>query len=233
VLRVVTGFTPLVAQWYKSTHPSQERLYEYLDWIKSSVGPVPLDIGPLYLHLEVDVEKKERLVKGYDLENFLTPLFSSRCLGSDCFVLVSAEKRVGGGSSVRIGRAEQLRSAPQPVGWSYFGWSATSAVKWRERLRQVLSTELAGPVLEGLSEVRIAWRCSRRRSWVNLWKATGDAMGPILGEYPHSRNTSPRDDRIVSQEFHLNSEEMGNALEVGIWWRLRIDRAATDLVQLR
>jgi len=57
------------------------------------------------------------------------------------------------------------------------------------------------------------------RNWVNLWKPTGDAMGPVLGENP-SRRFNPDDDRIVSLGLHLNLDrEAGYAVDVGMWWR--------------
>lgn len=53
-----------------------------------------------------------------------------------------------------------------------------------------------------------------------LWKPTGEAMGPILGE-PVARNPfDPDDGRIVALALHLNSDAAaGHSVDVGMWWR--------------
>jgi hypothetical protein len=107
--RQVEGISPLLASWERNSHPAQVRLREYLDDLACRLLPLPED-GPLYLRLEVDVGNRERLLRHYDLENYLTPLFGSRCLPSARFFLVKATKYVGGGSRVAWGRAIPLNA---------------------------------------------------------------------------------------------------------------------------
>lgn len=97
--RQVEGIFPLLASWESRTHPAQIRLREYLDDLIAQLMPLPEDV-PLFLHLDVDVQDPQRLLRHYDLENYLTPLFGSRCLPSSRFMLVSAKKYVGGGSRI-------------------------------------------------------------------------------------------------------------------------------------
>lgn len=46
----------------------------------------------------------------------------------------------------------------------------------------------------------IGFRCGRGRSWLNLWKPTIDALGPLIGE--GARMWSPRDGAIVDLALH-------------------------------
>jgi hypothetical protein len=58
--------------------------------------------------------------------------------------------------------------------------------------------------------------CRRHLLHTALWKPTGDAMGPVLGEY---RPFSPHDDRIVALSLHLNTDaSIGHNVDIGMWW---------------
>src|SRR5947208_2455445 len=92
VLAQVDGINPRVAQWEKSTHPAQLRLYKYLDEITAALLPLPPPPLPLSLHLHVCVENSTALLRRYDLENFLTPLFGRRWLDGRRFHLVVGTK---------------------------------------------------------------------------------------------------------------------------------------------
>lgn len=54
-----------------------------------------------------------------------------------------------------------------------------------------------------------------------LWKPTGDAMGPVLGE-PDPRNPyNVADDRIVDLTLHRQIDKsIGHDIHVGLGWRL-------------
>src|SRR5207302_10492818 len=54
----------------------------------------------LFLHMNIDVSDPKRLTHHYDLENYLTPLFSGDGSTRGVFVHVGARKCVGGGSFV-------------------------------------------------------------------------------------------------------------------------------------
>jgi hypothetical protein len=47
----------------------------------------------------------------------------------------------------------------------------------------------------------IGSRCGPSRNWINLWKPTIDALGPLLGE--GDRMWNPRDGAIVDLALHL------------------------------
>lgn len=216
----MVGVVPLLASWEKSTHPSQVRLGKYLDEVKQSLTPLP-EGQPLFLHLHVDVEKPERLLHQYDLENYLTPLFGSRCLAHQQFVFVSARKTVGGGSWICCGIARPVDG--DTGGWSHLSIKAGSGPdksSWKERIREGLIANKMLPSPDGPMQVRLAWRCSEQRNWSALWKPTGDAMGPVLGVTNPVKPFDPLDDRIVDLELHVNRDNaVGHDVIVGIWWR--------------
>lgn len=230
VERQVDDISPLLASWEKSSHPAQVRLRAYLDDLVRQVTPLP-DDGPLYLRLEVDVRERERLQRHFDLENYLTPLFGSRCLPAGRFFLVSATKYVGGGSRITLGHA--LSAEPMiEAGWTSFSVNAGSGAtskSWKERIRLALVAASPPAVPPGPARVRLAWRCAERRNWCSLWKPTGDAMGSVLGVADARRPYHVNDDRIVDLELHRAIDNsLGNDVEVGMWWRAAENVAIHD-----
>jgi hypothetical protein len=215
------GISPLLASWEKSTHPAQVRLRAYLNDIICKLMPLP-KIGPFFLRLEVDVQDPQRLLRHYDLENYLTPLFSSQCLPSYRFALVTATKYVGGGSRIAWGKASPCSSI-DGENWSSFSFNAgcgATQKSWKERIRSALA--LCDPIVvpPGPARIRMAWRCASHRNWCSLWKPTGDAMGPVLGVANPKRPYHLDDDRIVDLEFHRNIDDsLGHDVEVGMWWQ--------------
>jgi|GEM_PF-510661 len=214
---------PHLASWNAGNDPAQVRLRVYLEAVARDLGPLPETASPLFLHLDVDVGKPERLLRHYDLENYLTPLIAR--LGPQRFSLVSATKRVGGGSELFLGWAVPLASSPN--GWQHFSHNTTgsaSTPQWKADLRAALKESGAGQAPPGPMAVQLAWRCPARRNWVSFWKPTGDAMGPVLGE-PDSRHPfNPADDRIVAIHMHrCIAESAGNDVRVGMWWRAHQD----------
>ena len=219
--RQVDGISPLLASWEKNSHPAQIRLRSYVDTTVARLLPLPDEL-PLFLHLDVDVEDPKRLLRHYDLENYLTALFGSRWLPSRRFALVSARKYVGGGSRIAWGVA----TASIPIderSWSHFSVNAgrgASHHDWKERIRVALAETCPSPLPPGLAHVRLAWRCAASRNWSALWKPTGDAMGPVLGAADARRPYQLDDDRIVDLEFHRTIDDrLGHDVMVGMWWR--------------
>ena len=223
----IDGIKPLLASWERKTHPAQIRLQEYLDELEATIGPLRFRNAPLFLEMDIDVVRPERLLRHHDLENYLTPVVDR--LGQDLFHYVIARKKVGGGSTLKVGRAVSSDRLPDPADWGHFSCLTRGSVqskKWKVDLRAVLLDAGCPPApREGPVAVELAWRCSSQRNWVALWKPTGDAMGPVLGE-PDERNPfNPSDDRITELGLHVARDDtMGHDLDVGFWWR-PVDRS--------
>jgi hypothetical protein len=220
-IKEVVGFEPLLAQWEKATHPAQQRLEAYLAWIASQLSPLPTGPEPLFLDLQVDVHERSRLTHHYDLENYLTPLFGRKYLAPSRFVIVTAQKKVGGGSHIAIGPVQAITKDEFGAGWGHFSYrTKRGADTWKASLRSALIASNPEPLPPGPVEVILAWRCSPRRNWVTFWKPTGDTLGPVLGEPLSTKPFSPNDDRIVRLALHrMPTENMGDALDIGMWWR--------------
>lgn len=215
--------TPRLACWERNDHPAQIAMRQYLNTIEQTVGPLSAHGSDLFLKMDIDVEKKERLLTHYDLENYLTPV--AYRLGHQHFSFVTAEKRVGGGSRLYLGHARRREDSLPKHEWGHFSCHAGSGVQtksWKMKLRDALRAESAVPLASGPVEVHLAWRCAPpdKRNWVGLWKTTGDVMGPVLGEPYPDRPFYPNDDRIVVLHLHRNTaEEMGHLVDIGMWWR--------------
>src|SRR5207248_11560381 len=129
------------------------------------------------------------------------------------------------GSQLIVGTVQPSREVMEREGWQHFdysGWSGKDTKLDKDRLRAALAKRASRPLPPGPVQVHLAWRCSSKRSWVNLWKRTGDVMGPVLGEPANQTGFNPSDDRIVALGLHLNPDErMGFLVDVGMWWRVR------------
>jgi len=219
-LKTIEGISPLLASWESKAHPAQLRLKKYLDELGTAFRSVLSGAADLCLHMEIDTKDQSRLVHHYDLENYLTPVIYA--LGAAAFRFVSAKKQVGGGSRISIGFATNALDA-EMAGWQHFSHSSGSGVqtkRWKAELREAVLASQPTPVPPGSAEVHLAWRCSPKRNWVWLWKPTGDAMGPILGEPIASNPFDPDDGRIFYLGLHLNKDAtVGHSVDVGMWWR--------------
>jgi len=220
-LKRVEVVRPLLASWERKTHPAQVRLQAYLEELASAVEPLPRPPARLFLHMDIDAEEPGRLLHHHDLENYLTPVVSH--LGADRFQLVSARKRVGGGSQLLVGSVRPVDQLAASEGWEHFACCAgagTQTKGWKANLRAALAASRPEGLLPGPVEVHLAWRCSPRRNWVWLWKPTLDAMGPVLGEPDPQNPFNPADDRVVYLALHCSVDAMaGHSVDVEMWWR--------------
>jgi hypothetical protein len=219
VLKSIEVAQPLLASWNSNTDPAQIRLQAYLDDLQARLGVLPFARTDLYLNMDIDVRDPVRLSRHHDLENYLTPVVA--CLGAGRFSYVRATKRVGGGSQVSVGLAAPANTTID--GWNYFACAAGAGAqtpRWKTDLRHALVESNPPPLPPGPVAVQLAWRCSRQRNWVGLWKPTGDAMGPVLGEPRPDKPYNPADDRIVTLALHRNIDDtIGHDVNVGMWWR--------------
>jgi hypothetical protein len=210
---------PRLASWNSNTNREKIEVNAYLDEVVDALSPLP-ESDPLYLHMDIDVERSEHLLRHHDLDNYLSPLFEGGRLPPACFVHVSARKKVGGGSRILYGVAHP--SSEEDVNtWQYFPMNVGSGPKLQERLFEGLKVANLPSVPSGRAAVRLAWRCSATsRNWSKLWKGTIDTIGPVLGFSLPGKRFAPFDDRITDLEMHLIADEtIGHDVIVGMWWR--------------
>lgn len=235
VLLTLDDIVPRLACWEAKTHREQIALQRYLDGVMDALAPLLSGNSGLFLHLDIGLVPSEQVLKskhpenylltGKDLENYLTPLFGGTRLDPSQFRLVSATKRVGGGSRLVVGRAMPRERGAGDTSWSHFACRSRIGDKgadWKADLRAQLAK--AGPELlpDGAVEVEVGWRCEAKTAskWSNWWKPTGDTMGPVLGEPYADQPFNPADGRIVSLALHLITDPpLSKAVDVGMWWR--------------
>ena len=212
---------PLLASWNANSDPAQIALQRYLDDIEQNLRAL-LQATGLFLHMEIDVKNSAHLLHHHDLDNYLYPVVYR--LGASRFRLVSATKRIGGGSYLQIGQTQPGDAFPEIDGWASFqhntGSVSPAKSEWKVGIRNKLKTQQFIPLRAGAVDIQLVWKCSSRRNWINLWKPTIDAMGPILGEPDTHRPFYPNDDRIVSLKLHLNTDDsLGWSVDIGMMWR--------------
>ena len=211
---------PLLASWDSVSHPAHIRLQAYLDEVEAALRPSLNGHSRYYLSMEIGLAAKIDILRHHDLENYLTPL--AHRLRDRPICLASAVKRIGVQSRISVGTAVPL---DQPPGeWRHVSASCTGSYEkkeWKDGLRNSLFSQRVQAASPGPLEMHTAWRCDAdRRNWIYLWKPTGDALGPIVGEPESSRPFNPADDRIVSLDLHLTDDDrVGYDVEVGVWWR--------------
>lgn len=151
----------------------------------------------------------------------MTPLATK--LASPWLRFAAAEKRSNGAPS-RLALAKAI-SSKKPLDDRWKGTTirtsaSTSTREWKAFLRKEIETSGLDQLPQGaLAEVQLAWKGSRRRNWVSLWKATGDAMGPILGVKSPERPYDLYDDRITRLQLHWNPiNDPSSELRIGLWW---------------
>ncbi|WP_129676540.1 hypothetical protein [Candidatus Chloroploca sp. Khr17] len=231
---------PRLASWDAKTSRAQQELQAYLDAVATQVGPYLGDHTDLYLEMVIDVRARERLHKEYDLENYLYPLINR--LGHQRFLLARARKYVAVDApptvpyderpraSIRIGRARACTDAPN-AGWQHVTVAmgpGSEQPEWKKELQaRIASQAKADHKAQGPFALQLVWGAAPTRNWSNLWKPTGDSLGPLLGTLHKARPYSPNDDRIVDLRLHRNDvAALGNHLHIGLWWRDQEDPQA-------
>jgi len=212
---------PLLACWDSKTNPAQIRLQAYLDDVECRLRPGLDNEDTYFLLVEVGLPDRLGLLRHHDLENYLTPV--AHRFRDLRIPLACATKQIGGRSRVAVGVAQPL-GEPPPLGeWEHAAVRCSGSPQtkqWKHDLRAALLRRRVPTAQPGPLEMHTAWRCGSIRSWINLWKPTGDAFGPILGEPLASQPFNPSDDRIVALDLHLEQDDsLGYEVHVGVWWR--------------
>jgi hypothetical protein len=168
--------------------------------------------------MNVALEPGTPLLVHRDLDNYLTPLMSR--MRSREVVSAWGTKFHGDVSSVQL---ETARLDMDPTtGWGFAharaSGSATSSA-WKQAIYDQIA-EQAEEAAAGALEMQVSFRVGLERTWINLWKQSIDALGPILGMEDPRHPFNPLDGRIVRLGVHHTlAPELGYDVELGVWWR--------------
>lgn len=218
-VKVLDSIEPRLASWDHSEHPNQLRLNAYLKPVHDEFSPLLVNGGAWAISMVVDVVHERLLSKGHDVENYITPLVKK--LGARHFVYAAVAKRVGGGSSISIGPALRRTTVPTWSSWSGRVAGKIGTPDGKRSIRGALCALVDSPLPPGPVAMHLAWRLSASRNWADLWKPTGDTMGPVLGEprFP-KKEFDPHDDRITELSLHRIVDDTLDVVDVGMWWSL-------------
>lgn len=186
----------------KSDHPSQVRSREFLDDTEDLVAGSRID-GPWTLRLDVGFATDKALLHQSDLDNYVYPLAAR--LRDDRLVSVWCTKQHAEASYVRIAAARETGPPPVEV---IVATPTASYAKPGGLFKKQVRTAVAGvPELpSGAVRLELAFVVGFTMNYLNLWKPTIDALGPILGSDSSGREWSPDDGRITELGMHVTAD---------------------------
>ncbi len=204
---------PRLASWDAVGHPAQEALRDFLDHAELDLRhQLRAATPPWALEMELGLPSTVPLLDHHDLDNYLYPL--AQRLGGHRLVSARAAKRHGPRSTARIDTARPV-TPPDHYPVHHLRTTASAGtVAYKQQIHDQLvgSGATDRPPGTALSAV-ICFTHGPGRNWLNLWKPTLDAFGPLLGEC--TRPWNPRDGTIV--ELTLNS-----TIDPALGWDIEI-----------
>lgn len=193
---------PAVASWDKAGSPGQARSAEFIDHVHALVaGPLHTTQGPLALRLDVGLPDKVPLLGLNDLDNYLFPLVPRLTAAAGRqFASVWASKRHAATSSVAVCQAHPVADPGGSYAFQVTTTAPADSVGYKRQIREQVAVEK--PLPAGGVALQLAFVVGPRRAWPNLWKATIDSLGAVLGTDAGAREWHPRDGRITDLGMH-------------------------------
>ncbi|GGJ90007.1 hypothetical protein GCM10010123_19810 [Pilimelia anulata] len=197
--------------------PGQARSAAFVADVQSLIGEQLAVIpDPLALRLDIGLPPAVPLLGHHDLDNYLLPLVPMLTAATgQQFASVWATKRHAVTSSVSVSTARATRD---PGGVACHD-VATTASSERTAYKEQVHGQVCGgdPLPDGEVSLQLAFAVGPRRAWPNLWKATIDSLGPLLGHDAAAPRWSPRDGRITSLGLHcLVDPAAGNRVDMAV-----------------
>ncbi|CAN1559235.1 hypothetical protein MCEMIE22_02580 [Mycobacteriaceae bacterium] len=182
-----------------SNHPSQRQLREFLDDTEDLVAGSRIS-GPWSLRLDVGLTSDKNLLDQSDLDNFAYPLAAR--LRDERLVSVWCTKQHNANSYVRIESA--CATHPPPVEVIVATPTASYSRPGGLYKQQVRAAVAGAPELPpGAIRLELAFIIGYTMNYLNLWKPTIDALGPLLGPGKSGGDWDPDDGRITELGMHV------------------------------
>lgn len=197
---------PRLASWMAAGHPDQLRLEKFLTHAYELVqGQLERTPEPLVLGLDVGLRECISLTDSHDLDNYLFPLAMRLAkLSGRSFVSVWGSKRHAETSSIYVGQATPTTDRPPGESFTVRTTASAESIAYKQQIQDQLTE--ARELDEGPASMQLSFSVGPRRNWMNLWKATIDALDPILGRTIPQHPWHPRDGRIVELGLHCGIE---------------------------
>jgi hypothetical protein len=193
---------PQLASWMRTEDPSQQRLEAFMVHAIELIKPsLALLRGPLALRLDVAIPSDLPLLDHRDLDNYAFPLATRLAKEVERPIdSVWASKRHGSRSSIGIATPAETSDGLAPDGWiSVRTTVSSSTTAYKQQVHEAVQGAEELPA--GSVSLHLSFTVGPGRNWVNLWKPTIDALGPLLGS-DSDRPWSPRDGRITELSLH-------------------------------
>jgi hypothetical protein len=193
---------PALASWDKAGSPGQVRSAAFITEVHSAIAEqLRTTPDPLAVRLDIGLPDTVPLLAYNDLDNYLFPLVPKLTERTGRrFASVWATKRYATTSTVTVDRA---RRTNEPDGGYSFRVRTTASAGSTAYKEQVRDQITAGrPLPDGGVALQLTFVVGPRRAWPNLWKATIDSLGSILGHDTGAQEWNPRDGRITDLGLH-------------------------------
>jgi hypothetical protein len=188
--------SPRLASWNIAGHRDQKLLAEALEHADERIRPALASVAdPVVLRLDVGLPDAVSWLADHDLDNYLFPL--AKHLGRK-LVSVWCTKQYAADSFLRVETAAEV--AEPHVGWSVRTTASASSTAYKQQIHDQL--DKAEELPDGAVSLQIAFVVGPVRNWLNLWKPTIDALGPLLGSTQPDSLWNPRDGRIAELGLH-------------------------------
>jgi hypothetical protein len=196
------GVQPALASWDKAGSPGQVRSAQFITEVHRAIAQhVSATADPLALRLDVGLPDCVAVLTYHDLDNYLFPLVPRLTASTGRqFASVWATTPHAPTSSIAICQGQV---ASDPGGTYSFEVNTTEAAEsatFKEQIRDQITA--AHPLPDGGVALQLAFVVGPGRAWPDLWKATIDSLGSLLGRDAGAGQWNARDGRITSLGLH-------------------------------
>lgn len=193
---------PALASWDKAGSVGQARSATFIADVRSIVADLlPATPDPVGLWLDVGLPDTVPLLAFHDLDNYLFPLVPRLVDGSGRqFTSVWAAKRHAATSSIAVCQARRVQDPGGAYSFQVRTTASATTAAYKQQIRDQITA--TAPLPDGGISLQLAFVIGPRRVWPNLWKATIDSLGPILGRDADAHEWNARDGRITTLGLH-------------------------------
>jgi hypothetical protein len=208
---------PALASWDTAGSPGQVRSAAFAADVQAAVAEqLRVTPDPLALRVDIGLPDIVPLLALNDLDNYLFPLVPklTKCTGRQ-FASVWATKRHAARSSVAVCQTHTVQDPGGVYSLQVRTTASASTTAYKRQIRDQITA--AQPFPDGGIALQLAFVVGPRRAWPNLWKATIDSLGSILGRDAGAREWDTRDGRITDLGLHcVIDPSAGNQVTIAI-----------------
>ncbi|MFG3302935.1 hypothetical protein [Micromonospora chersina] len=209
--------SPALASWDAAGSPGQVRSAAFAADVLAAIAPkLRVTPDPLALRVDIGLPDIVPLLALNDLDNYLFPLVPklTQATGRQ-FASVWATKRHAGTSSVAVCQTHTAQDPGGVYSLQVRTTASASTTAYKRQIRDQITA--AQPLPDGGIALQIAFVVGPRRAWPNLWKATIDSLGSILGRDAGAHEWNVRDGRITDLGLHcVVDPAVGNQVTIAI-----------------